>query len=385
MNEKKVSIFKPMMIMLIFLGSLFGGIFIYKFYGSYMMKKSMEENAMPPIAVSTATVSYESWQSKISATATVRAINGVDVTSEVAGLVKTIKQDAGKDVKVGEVLVELNADVEIAHLHSLEADAALAEVVYKRDKSQYAIQGVSKATLDSDEATLKSKTAQVVEQAAVVAKKTICAPFDGRLGIINVNLGQFLNPGDNIATLQSLDPIYVDFVLPQQEFPLIKKNQPITFTTDTYPGEKFTGKITSMNPKVDVATRTVTVEATLSNSERKILPGMYGVVDITTASPKDYFTAPQTAISYNPYGDYVYILKDEKKDKQGKSTFVAYQKFVTLGKTRGDQVQILKGIEKGDRIVTAGQLKLKNGSLTFINNKIPLSNSPNPILKERGE
>lgn len=384
-NEKKFSIFKPMLVMLIFVGILFGGILIYKLYGSHMMNKSMGENGIPPVAVSAVTVSDESWQPNITATGTVRAINGVDVTCEVAGLVKTIKQDGSKDVKVGEVLVELNADVEIAHLHSLEADAELAEVTYKRDKAQYAIQGVSKATLDTDEANLKSKAAQVVEQAAVVEKKIIRAPFEGRLGVINVNLGQFLNPGDNIVSLQSLDPVYVDFILPQQEFPQIKIDQVITFTTDTYPNEKFKGKITSMNSKVDVATRTVLVEATLTNSERKILPGMYGIVDIKTSSPKNYLTVPQTAISYNPYGDFVYILKGEKKDKEGKSTFVAHQKFVTIGKTRGDQVQILKGIEKGDVVVTAGQLKLKNGSLTFINNKLPLSNNPNPILKERGE
>lgn len=384
-TEKKFSIFKPMMIMLIFVGILFGGIFIYKFYSSHMMNKSMGENAIPPVAVSTVTVSSEPWQPKIAATANIRAINGVDVTSEVTGLVKTIKQDAGKDVKAGEVLIELNADAETAHLHSLEADAEIAQINYKRDKAQYAFQGVSKATLDSDEATLKSKAAQVVEQMAVVAKKTIRAPFAGRLGIINVNLGQFLNPADNIVTLQSLDPIYVDFTLPQQEFPKIATNQSITFTTDTYPGETFTGKITSMNPKVDVATRTLTVEATLKNAEKKILPGMYGVVAIKISSPKDYLTVPQTAISYNPYGDYIYILKGEKKDKQGKSTFVAHQKFVTIGKTRGDQVQVLKGVEKGDVVVTAGQLKLKNGTLVYINNKVPLSNNPNPILKERGE
>lgn len=371
--------------MLIFLGILFGGIFVYKFYGSYMMRKSMSEQAMPPVAVSAMAVTYEAWQPKITGTATVRAINGVDLTSEVTGLVKTIHYEAGKDVKIGEVLVELNADAEIARLHSLEADKEIAEINYKRDKAQFAIQGVSRATLDADEFTLKSKTAQVLEQTALIAKKTIRAPFAGRLGVININLGQFINPGDSIATLQALDRLYVDFILPQQDVPQIKTNQEITFTTDTYPGEKFTGKITAINPKVEVATRTVLVEATIINLEHKILPGMYGVVDITTSAAQNYLTVPQTAISYNPYGDYVYILKDEKKDKQGKSTFVAFQKFVTTSKTRGDQVQILKGIEKGDRVVTAGQLKLKNGAHVYINNTVPLSNDPNPLIQERGQ
>jgi len=343
----------------------------------------MSEAAMPPVAVSSMISSYEPWQPKLTATATVRAINGVDLTSEVSGLVKTIKPEAGKDVKVGDIIVELNADAEIAQLHSLEADAELAEITYQRDKAQYAIQGISKATLDADLANLKSKKAQVAQQNAIIAKKTIRAPFGGRLGIININLGQFLNPGDNIATLQSLNPIYVDFILPQQEIPKINRNQVVTFTTDTCPGETFSGRISAINPKVDVATRSVTVEATIVNQESKLFPGIYGLVTITVSAPKDYITVPQTAISYNPYGDFVYVLRDEKKDKEGKSIFTAYQKFVTVGETRGDQVQVLKGVNKGDIVVTAGQLKLRNGSSVFVNNKVSLSNNPNPSFPEK--
>lgn len=381
MSEKKLIKFKSMIIMLAFMGMLFGGIFFYKFYSSY---KSMGNSTIPPVAVSSMTVSSESWQPKLTATGTIRAINGIDLTSEVEGRVKAIHFSSGKDAKAGEVLVELNADVESAHLHSLEADADLAAITYKRDKAQYAFQGVSKATLDTDEANLKSKAAQVVEQSAIVAKKTIRAPFDGRLGIFNISLGQVLKSGDNIVSLQSLNPIYVDFTLPQQEFPQIKINQQISFATDTYPGETFTGKITSINSKVDLATRTVTVEATLENSEHKILPGMYGVVSIITSAPKDYLTVSQAAITYNPYGDFVYILKEKGKDPKGQPLFIANQKFVTLGETRGDQVQVLKGLEKGDMVVTAGQLKLRNGSLTFINNKVTPSNNPHPVLKIRG-
>lgn len=383
MDQKKFMNSKPMMIMLILTGVLFGGIFAYKAFISFMIKKSMSEHVAPPVAVSAITISYESWQPAITATGTVRAINGVDVTTEVVGLIKTIKFDSGKEAKAGEILIELNSASETAHLHSLQADAELAEVTYKRDMAQYAVRAVSKAVVDADEANLKSKKAQVAEQEAIIAKKTIRAPFDGRLGIFNVDLGQFLNPGDNIVTLQSLDPIYVDFTLPQEDFPKIKDNQAVSLKTATYPDVTFQGKITSINSKVDTATRTVAVEATLANREHKLLPGMYGLVDITISSSKDYLTLPQTAISYNPYGDYVYILKDEKKDKDGKSIFVANQKFVTLGKTRGDQVQILKGLTKGDLIVTSGQLKLKNGSLVFLNNKISPTNNKIPILKKK--
>jgi membrane fusion protein (multidrug efflux system) len=275
----------------------------------------------------------------------------------------------------------------MAQLHALEADAALAEVNYKRNKEQFAIEGISKAALDTDEANVKSKNAIATQQAAVVAKKTIRAPFSGRLGIININLGQFINPGDKMVTLQSLDPIYVDFYLPQQDLPKISINQSIKLTSDAYPDGIFKGKITTINPILDPITRNVIVEASLENREKKLLPGMYGVVDITIGSPKEYLTLPQAAITYNPYGDAVYILKekekDKKKDKEGNPIFVAHQKFVTLGETRGDQVQILKGLERGDLVVTAGQLKLKNGSLAFINNKVVPTNNPNPHYKNK--
>lgn len=363
--------------MLITLGVIFGGIYLYKTISSAAMNASMS-GGPPPATVSAMAIPYEPWQTKLTATGTAVAIHGVDVTSEITGLVKKIIVDPGIDVKKGDILVELNADAEIAQLHALEADAALAEINYKRDQEQYKIQGVSKATLDTDEATVKSKKALAAQQAAIVAKKTIRAPFAGRLGVILIYEGQFINPGDKMVTLQSLDPIYVDFLLPQQDLPKISMNQPVTLTTDAFPDVKFSGKITTINPKVDPATRNVTAEATVKNSEQKLLPGMYGVVHIEIGAPKNILTLPQAAITYNPYGDAVYILKEKEKGKDGKTIYIAHQKFVTLGETRGDQVQILKGLEKGDLIVTAGQIKLKNGSLVVVNNTIVPENQANP-------
>ena len=387
-NEKKTKLVKPMVIMLLLMGLLFGGIFLYKANKSATTQQSLTESALPPVAVSAMPVPLEKWQTQITATGTVRAINGVDVTPEIAGMVKTIRQEAGKDVKEGDIIVELNAAVESAHLQSLEADADLATITLDRDKKQYAIQGVSKATVDTDEANVKSKQAQAHEQAAVVAKKTIRAPFAGRLGIINISVGQFLNPGDKIAPLQSLDPIYVDFYLPQQELTKIAEDQSIVLTSDSYPSVEFKGKITTINPRLDPTTRNVTVEASLTNPGKKLLPGMYGVVNITVGSPKEFLTLPQAAITYNPYGDMVYILKEQEQKNQKGSTkeetiYIAHQKFVTLGETRGDQVQILKGTEKGDLVVTAGQLKLKNGSRAFINNKVVPTNNANPHYKNK--
>lgn len=372
-----------MIMMLILMGFLFGGIYFYKSYKSALMQTSMGAGAVPPVAVSAMPIPLEPWQSKITAVGSVLAIHGVDVTSEIVGLVKAIACKPGADVKAGDILVELNADVEMAQLQSLKADAALAEVTYKRDQAQFAINGISKAVLDADEANVASKKASVDQQAATVAKKTILAPFSGRLGTILIQLGQFVNPGDKMMTLQSLDPIYVDFYLPQQELSKVKMNQSVKLTTDAYPGVTFTGKITTINPKLDPMTRNVTVEATIENPEKKLLSGMYGVVDLTIGAPKEFLTLPQAAITYNPYGDAVYILKEKEKDKQGNPIYIANQKFVILGETRGDQVQILKGLEKGDMVVTAGQLKLKNGSLAFINNKVVPTNNPNPQYKNR--
>ncbi len=372
---------KRMVIMLILTGLIFGGIFAYKVFEGRMIKKYMSGLAMVPVTVSSVIVTSTPWESKLTATGTMRAINGVDVTTEIAGLVKAIKFTPGSEVKAGDVIIELNADVEIAQLESLLALADLAHITYNRDKEQFAVQGVSKATLDADAANLKSSNAQAAQQAAVNAKKKVQAPFDGRLGISAVNLGQYLNPGDKIVTLQSLDPIYVDFFLPQQNLPQIAVNQAIILTTDTYPRVSFKGKITTINPKVDVGTRNVEVEATLPNPDHKLFPGMFGVVEIRTAVSKEYITLPQTAISYNPYGDLVYTLKEKEKDKKGNPIFVATQQFVTVGKTRGDQVQVLKGVKKGDVVVTAGQLKLKNGSLVTVNNTVVPSNDPTPNLK----
>ncbi len=370
---------KRMFIMLILTGLLFGGIFSYHAFKAHMTKQYMKNN-IPPVVVSALTASLESWQSEIKATGTLRAINGVDVTTEIAGLVKSIHFTPGKDAQGGDLLVELNVDDEVAQLHSLEAQAELAQITYGRDKEQFAVQGVSKATLDTDEANLKSARAQVAQQVATIAKKIIRAPFSGRLGISAVNLGQYLNPGDKVVTLQSLDPLYVDFYLPQQQLPDLAVNQAVTFTTDAYPNIIFTGKITSLNPKVDPTTRNVEIEATLSNPEKKILPGMFGIVSLKTGTAQPYLTLPQAAISYNPYGDLVYTLKEQGKDQKGNALYVATQKFVTVGETRGDQVQVLKGLEKGDLVVTAGQLKLKNGSIVIINNTVVPRNdsSSNP-------
>lgn len=382
-DQQKTPLFRPMAIMLICIGILFGGIFSYKYFGSFMMKRAMSEQALPPVAISATQIILQSWKSEVTAVGSLRAIRGVDVTSDITGLIRRLHICSGMEVKEGDPLFDLTDAVEIARLESLKADAELAEVNYKRDMAQYAVRAVSKAVVDTDEATLKSKKALVAEQEAILAKKTIRAPFSGKLGILTVDLGWYIKPGDSLIPLQALDPIYVNFTLPQQALPNLKVGDVITFKTDTYPQLLFKGKINALNSKVDPTTRNIEAQGMLINPDHQLLPGMYGIVTLTVAAPADYLTLPQAAVSYNPYGDYVYVLKEKEKDKDGKTLFTANQKFITTGEKRGDQVQILKGLGKGELIVTSGQLKLKNGSVVFINNDIMPNNVKNPVFKAR--
>jgi membrane fusion protein (multidrug efflux system) len=355
-------------------------------FGFYLHIRQVIANSPKPGPQTVSTVKVETleWQPRLSAVGTLSAVRGVDVSSEIVGLVREVNFKSGQDVKAGEVLVQLNADSDVAQLRALEAAAELAAVVLQRDKAQLEAEGVSQAQVDSDAADLKSKRALAAQQAATVAKKTIRAPFDGKLGITTVNPGQFLNPGDKIVTLQRIDPIYIDFYLPQKQIAGLAVGMTVNVASDAYPGQAFPGKITSINPKIDVATRNVQVQATISNAKRQLLPGMFARASVDSGDKQRHLTLPQTAITYNPYGSTVFVLKaGEQKDAQGNAQQVVQQVFVTTGETRGDQVAILKGLEEGQQVVSSGQLKLKNGTPVVVNNTVQPASSPNPAPQER--
>lgn len=370
---------KRMIIMLIGVGVLFGCIIAYKMVMGFFFARYMAANKSPIITVSTMKVGYQIWQPKLTAAGSLRAIRGVNVTTQLPGMVREIYFKPGQDVEADQPLVQLNADDDIALLHSLQANAELAELNYNRDLQQYKIQAISKAVLDTDVANLKSLHAQVAQQTAVVAKKTIRAPFAGRLGINNVNPGQYINPGDTVAMLQTLDPIYADFYIPQQSLAELKLDSSVSIKTETFPNETFTGKLTTINPGVDVNTRNVEAEATIDNSQRKLAPGMFVNVTIDISEPQKYLTLPQTVVTFNPYGEIVYVVKETGKDEKG-PILIATQSFVKTGETRGDQVVILQGLEEGETVVTSGQLKLKNGSRVSVDNTIQLPDNPAPEL-----
>ena len=368
---------KRMIIMLISVTVVLGGFFGFQNFKAKMIKQVMASMANPPQTVSTATAGFEEWQPQMEAVGSLRAVNGADLSLEVSGVVGQITFNSGDDVTTGTVLVRLRDEDDVAKLHALQATADLAQVTYDRDVKQLRAQTISQATLDSDSFNLKNARAQVEQQKAMVDKKLLRAPFTGHLGIRAVDVGQYLNAGTTVVTLQALDPIFADFFLPQQALGNIKVGQAISAKVDTYQGLVFPGKIVAINPAVDANSRNVQVRATLGNPDRRLLPGMYATIDVDTGQPERHITLPQTAVTYNPYGSTVYLVEHHG------ATSTARQTFVTTGTTRGDQVSVLSGVKEGDVVVTAGQMKLHNGSPVLINNTVQPTSDAAPAPTDR--
>lgn len=374
---------KRMLIMLVLVGAVLGGLFGFKAFVGGKIKEAMAGMANMPQTVSAAKAETSDWQPRIDAVGSLRAVRGAELSLEVPGVVEDITFDSGDQVKAGQVLLALRKDDEVAKLQSLEATAQLAQITYDRDVKQLKAQAISQAIVDNDEANLRNAKAQVAQQKAIVDKKTLRAPFDGKLGLRQVDLGQFLSAGTVIATLQSLDPIYVDFLLPQQAVAQIAVGETVRAKIDAFPDRTFEGKITAINPKIETASRNVQVRATVANADQKLLPGMFATVELDTGAAQRLVTLPQTAVAYNPYGSLVYIVDDKNKGPDGKPQLVARQVFVTTGATRGDQVSILKGVAEGDMVVTSGQIKLRNGVPLIVDNRVVPTNDPAPKIVDK--
>jgi membrane fusion protein, multidrug efflux system len=361
---------KRMVIMLVVVAVVFGGVFGFQAFKGAMTKNFMSSMSNPPQTVTATKANSSQWQSKIEAVGSLRAVKGADLSIEVAGVVDEIGFNSGDDVEAGAELLKLRDADDRAKLDSLKATAELNEITYQRDQKQFQLQAVSQATIDTDAANLKNAKAQVAQQQAILDKKLLRAPFAGHLGIRAVDLGQYLGAGTTIVTLQALDPIFLDFFVPQQTVDQVKIGQQVAVKIDAYKDQTFIGEISALNPKVDASSRNVQIRATLKNADHKLLPGMYATVEIPTGGPQNLITLPQTAIAYNPYGDTVYIVDTKGNDASGKPQQVARQAFVTTGATRGDQVAVLKGVNEGEMIVTSGQIKLHNGSTVLIDNTV---------------
>ncbi len=370
--------FKRMLIMLVAVGLVLGGVFGFKAFVGMKIKEAMAGMANMPQTVSTITAAKTDWQERVEAVGTLRAVRGADLSLEASGVVEEINFQSGDEVEEGKLLLKLRDNDEAAKLKALEAMQRLYELTYERNLRLSKTQAVSQAVVDSDRANLDNFKAQVTQQKAIVDKKSLRAPFAGKLGLRQIDLGQYLPAGTAITTLQALAPIFADFYLPQQALNQIKVGQDIVAEVDTYPGRRFTGKITAISPKIEATTRNVQIRATIDNADKALLPGMHVTVQVSIGAPQRLVTLPQTAISYNPYGDLVYVVDSKGKSPDGKETLVANQTFVTLGATRGDQVAVLKGVDEGQVVVTAGQMKLRNGVPVAINNTVQPTNDPQP-------
>lgn len=364
-------------LMLLALGAIVGGFVAFQSMKAGIVRQVMASMANPPQTVSTAKAVVTEWQPQTHAIASLRAEQGADLSLEVSGIVESIGFQSGQDVAEDAELLRLRSTDDAAHLRALEASLEWAQIAYGRDVRQLKAQAVAQATVDNDLTTLKNARALMEQQKALLDKKVLRAPFPGRLGLRAVDLGQFLNAGTTVVTLQKLDPIYADFWLPQQALDSVRVGQPVALSVDTFPGQSFRGRITAINPAVDTSTRNTQVRAELANPGHKLLPGMFATVTIDSGALQRYVTLPQTAVTYNPYGSTVFLV-----ERNG-AGLAARQAFVTTGPTRGDQVAVLAGVADGQTVVTAGQLKLRNGSPVAVNNSVEPDNASDPLVHDR--
>lgn len=362
---------RQMKVTLSALAILFGGIFGFIQVKQYFVAQYIASYQPPPVTVSAEVVQQESWDDFIKSVGTLRAVNGVEITSEVGGLIKEIYFASGIDVTENQVLVQLEDQVEQANLASFSAQLKLARINYSRDKRLLKSKAISKTDFDTVEAKLKDAEAQVERTRALIEQKRIHAPFYGRLGIRQLNVGDYVNTGDQLVTLQALDYLHVDFYLPEQYVPKLSPGQLVRFAVQAYADRVFEAKVSAINSKVDRNTRNVQVRATLTNDAHELLPGMFANVSIILAEQQAVITVPQTAISYSLYGDSVFIISDGK-DEEGKPIQVVERRYVTVADRRAKRVSIAEGLEPGDMVVTSGQLKLNNGAKVQINNDIVL-------------
>ena len=333
------------------------------------MVRAAEKMAPPPMAVSSATAQTAEWTPTRGAVATLVAVRGVTLGAELPGMVREITFDSGAFVRKGQALVRLDTTTEEAQLEASRAEAELAKANVERARMLRRNDSMSQADLDSAEARARGAAAAVATLQATIAKKTIRAPFDGRISIRQVELGQVVAPGTPIGSLQSVSPIHADFWLPQQSLADLKAGQRVSLRTDPYPDARWDGEITTVNPEVDPSTRNVRVRATFPNADGKLRPGMFASVEVLSGSTRQVLIIPATAVQFAPYGDSVYAL-EEKKQPNGKATTVAQQKFVRLGERRGDFVAVVSGLSPGERIVGSGGFKLRNGAPVAVNDKL---------------
>ena len=391
-GKRPPSMRKRMILMLIGAIVVFGGVFLVKAFFAAQTNKFFDNMPQPPVAISAQAAQTQQWEDSGEAVGTFVAINGTDVTTESGGVVRGLEFEAGQPVKAGEVLVRLNTANEEATLKSLEASARLAAAQRDRWAQLSRDQLVSKDEAQQRATAAATAQAQVDAQRALIAQKTIRAPFSGELGIRKVNLGQYIAPGTAIVSLQQLDPIYLDFTLPEQMMGKVAEGGTVEATVDALPEQVFEGRITAIEPQIDPNTRNFKVQATFQNPERALRPGSFAKVRFALGGQRDVVVIPQTAVSFNPYGNAVFVIgktprAEGETDMQGKpltgDKLTVSQRFIKTGTTRGDLIAVTDGLKPGEEIATSGLLKLRNDAEVVINNKVQPAADARPDPENR--
>ncbi len=384
---------KRMIIMLLAVTVVFGGIFGMKYMGQKGMNAHFDNMPIPPAAISSTKVQTQTWQTQLEAPGSITAVNGTTLTSEAGGLITGILFESGKKVKKGELLVQLDSGDERADLARLQAQAELSALNSKRREKLYGLEAISKSDLDASRSELTGAKAAVDSQRAKLAQKDIRAPFDGTIGIRQVNLGEYLPPGGPIATLQSLDPVDVDFDLPEQRVGQVQPGFPVSVITEAFGDRAFKGEVLAIEPRVDPATRNFKVRARMPNPELMLRPGQFGKVRLDLPVSQEFVVVPRTSIDYSAYGNAVYVVQKKKQDPNAKpaepmpgapppSDLEVIQRFVKTGAVRGDFVAITEGLKVGEEIATSGLLKLRNGQPVIVNNEVMSNPVSDPTPKQ---
>ncbi len=371
---------KRMIIMVVLIGTVFGYVFYNRISKDNQTKAFLSSMKAPPVTVATMIVDETVWHPVLSAVGTLEPVQGVDVTVEIPGMVAAIYFKSGQVVEKGEILLTLDARSDMAQLESLTASEELARLQLERRIKLVEKKMTPQSELDVSEAEYKRIRAQVKNQEILIDKKKIRAPFSGILGIRKIDVGQYLSSGTPIVSLQTMDPIFADFTLPQQRLKDIYEGQMVEFHIDSWNDLTFKGQITAIEPAVDPLTRNFSLRATLDNTQTKLRPGMFGAVTISLPESRQVLAVPQAAINYNPYGDIIFIADEAGKDDQGRPMITAKRRFVVTGERRGDQIDITEGLSIGEQIVIMGHHKVKDGSTLIINNELLPDNNPDPNL-----
>jgi membrane fusion protein (multidrug efflux system) len=356
----------------------------YKAFSIYTMIQGFSA-PKPPISVAVATATEQPWQARLPTVGTLKALQGVDLSLEIAGTVTDVQFQSGQKVKAGQPIVQLDSEVEKALLETAMADLGLSTVNYNRGSQLVGSQAISKGEFDRLSAIMKKDQATVNQLKASLAKKRILAPFSGTIGIRQVDVGDYVASGTMIATLQDLSSLYVDFFVPEQSIPKIGIGQSVQVIVAAYPKETFPGTISAINPKVENTTRNVQVRATLANPDGKLLPGMFASLQVLLPDPQPRIVVPESAITYTLYGNSLYVVAQKKaedgsvvKDDKGQPVLIAERRFIETGERRDGRVMVTKGVQNGEKVVTAGQIKLDNGAHIAISDDKTLAEKNSP-------